>query len=91
MRDNYSHRWLPDYDPNPTPILGPPIPSMVSCARCGCCSLDRKGFCVGPCTECGHHLIEDCPRCEDKDKEIMELREFIEAIVDGANHQFRIR
>lgn len=81
MRDNYSHRWLPDYDPNP--ILGPPIPSMISCARCGCCSI-RNGFCAGSCTDCGHHPIDDCPRCEDKEEEILELRRFIESIVDGA-------
>lgn len=80
MRDNYSHRWLDGYDPNP--ILGPPIPPGT-CERCGCCST-RNGQCVGPCTDCGHHPIDGCPRCEELNREIIELREFIESIVDGA-------
>ena len=81
FRDDYANRWLSG-DQRLGPILGPPIPPGT-CERCGCCST-RNGLCIGVCTECGHHLIDDCPRCEEKDREVLELRRFIESIVDGA-------
>lgn len=58
---------------------------MGMCSRCGCCST-RNGECVGPCTPCGHHPIDECPNCEDKDREIAKLRDFIADIEAGARN-----
>ncbi len=63
---------------------------MDTCERCNCCSI-LKGECAGRCTSCGHHLIEDCPGCEEKNREIEVLRQFIESIVDNARHRLDIR
>lgn len=74
------------------PILGPRHP-MVSCPRCGCCSLREPTdpeSCCGPCTPCGHHPVDECPHCEAKEREIRELRNFIQDIVLDAKSRLHI-
>jgi hypothetical protein len=63
------------------PVHGPRHP-VVTCARCGCCSLREPtdpDSCCGPCEPCGHH--KDCIECERTEREIQELRRFVQGIV----------